>query len=55
MAVTVQLPKGVRHVQGLGGVYKDEDPLFCSNGSFLFQLQHILQSLLLERGTEGGT
>lgn len=33
MAVTVQPPKGVRHLQGLGEVYKDEDPLFCSNGS----------------------
>lgn len=33
MVVTVQLPKGVRHLQGLGEVHKDEDPLFCSNES----------------------
>lgn len=31
--MTVQLPKGVRHWQGLGEVYKDEDPLSCSNGN----------------------
>lgn len=31
MAVTVQLPKGARHLQGLGEVCKDEDPLFCSD------------------------
>lgn len=31
MAMTVQLPEGVRHLQGLGEVCKDGDPLFCSN------------------------